>query len=63
MKLTYERFLAYFSNKLTGKEKHVFEKSVMQDEFESDAYDGLSKLSSLELQQDLDDLNLSLENR
>jgi hypothetical protein len=63
LKLTYERFLAYFSNKLTGKEKHVFEKSVMQDEFESDAYDGLSKLSSLELQQDLDDLNLSLENR
>lgn len=63
LRLTYERMIAYFSNKMTEKERHAFEKSVMQDDFESDAYDGLSKLSSLELKQDLDELNLSLENR
>ena len=63
LRLTYERMIAYFSNKLTEKERHAFEKSVMQDEFESDAYDGLSKLSSLELKQDLEELNLGLVNK
>ncbi|MCY1635621.1 carboxypeptidase-like regulatory domain-containing protein [Marinifilum sp. D737] len=63
LRLTYERFLAYFGNRMTGKEKHAFEKSVMMDEFESDAYDGLSKLSSLEIEHDLEELKLALSNR
>lgn len=63
LRLTYERFLAYFGNRMTGKEKHAFERSVMMDEFESDAYDGLSKLSSLEIEQDLEELKLGLSNR
>ncbi|PXX96148.1 hypothetical protein DF185_20425 [Marinifilum breve] len=63
LRLTYERFLAYFGNKMTEKEKHTFEKSVMMDEFESDAYDGLSKLSSLEIEQDLEELKFGLERR
>lgn len=63
VRLTYERFLAYFSNKMTEKEKQTFEKSVMQDDFESDAYDGLSKLNSHELEQDFAELNASLKNR
>lgn len=63
LRLTYERFLVYFGNKMTGKEEHAFEKSVMMDDFESDAYDGLSTLSSLEMEQDLEELKLSLESR
>ncbi|MDQ2179460.1 carboxypeptidase-like regulatory domain-containing protein [Marinifilum sp. D714] len=63
LRLTYERILAYFGNKMTEKEKHAFEKSVMMDEFESDAYDGLSKLGSLEIEQDLEELKLSLESK
>lgn len=62
VRLTYERFLSYFSNKMTEKEKQTFEKSVMQDVFESDAFDGLSKLSSHELEQDFAELNASLKN-
>lgn len=63
LRLTYERFSAYFGNKMTEKEKHTFEKSVMMDEFESDAYDGFSKLSSLEIEQDLEELKFGLERR
>ncbi|WP_282015848.1 carboxypeptidase-like regulatory domain-containing protein [Marinifilum flexuosum] len=63
LRLTYERFLAYFGSRMTGKEKHAFEKSVMMDEFESDAYDGLSKLSSMEIEQDLKELKLGLASR
>jgi len=63
LRLTYERFLAYFGSRMTGKEKHAFEKSVMMDDFESDAYDGLSKLSSMEIEQDLKELKLGLASR
>ncbi|WP_421920554.1 carboxypeptidase-like regulatory domain-containing protein [Marinifilum sp.] len=61
LRWTYEYFLSYFANKMSGKEKHAFEKSVMQDDFENDAFDGISKLSSLEFQQDVKELKLSLE--
>jgi hypothetical protein len=63
LRLTYERFLAYFGDKLTGKEKHAFEKSVMQDDFESDAFDGLSKLSAVEIQHDLEELQQNLSGK
>ena len=63
VRLTYERFLAYFSSKMTEREKHAFEKSVMQDDFESDAFDGLSKLSPHELEKDFAELNSNLQGR
>ena len=63
LRLTYERFLAYFGNKITRKERHAFEKSVMQDDFESDAFDGLAKLNAMEMQQDLKELNRNLQSK
>jgi len=60
---TYHRFLDYFGNKMPNKEAHDFEKSMMQDDFESEAYDGLSKLEEHQLEIDLQELNLGLQSR
>lgn len=59
----YHRFLAYFGNKMPNKEAYDFEKSMMQDDFESEAYDGLSKLEEHQLEIDLQELNLGLQSR
>ena len=56
-RLTYRNFIDYFSNKLEKKEKHAFEKKIMQDSFESEAFDGLSKLDAAEFEKDMTDLN------
>ena len=55
-KLTYQDFWKYFSNHLQNKDKHDFEKEIMRDAFEEDAYDGLSKLSQFELGNDIAEL-------
>ncbi len=55
-RLTYRNFIDYFSNKLEKREKHAFEKKMMQDDFDSEAFDGLSKISSQELEQDFAEL-------
>ena len=55
-KLTYKDFKEYFSNNLPNKDKHLFEKDIMQDSFEEDAFEGLSKLSNDELEQDIIDI-------
>jgi len=43
-KLTYKDFINYFSNNLQNNDKHDFEKEMMRDAFEEEAFDGLSKL-------------------
>jgi TonB family protein len=50
------KYLRYFGDHLTGREKHAFEKSIMQDKFEEEAFDGLSQLSYDELRNDLSEL-------
>ncbi|NOQ25664.1 MAG: hypothetical protein GQ564_09925 [Bacteroidales bacterium] len=55
-KLTYKEFKEYFSNNLPNKDKHTFEKDMMQDSFEEDAFEGLSKLGNDELEQDIIDI-------
>lgn len=55
-KLTYKDFKDYFSNNLPNKDNHTFEKGMMQDSFEEDAFEGLSKLSNEELEQDIIDI-------
>lgn len=62
-KLTYKDFKKYFSNHLLKKEKHDFEKKMMQDEFESEAFDGLSTLSGDELESDITELRNQIKNR
>lgn len=61
--LTYRNFVDYFSNKLKKKEKHAFEKKMMQDDFDSEAFDGLSKISSLEFEQDFAELKNQIHAR
>ncbi|BAX80722.1 energy transducer TonB [Labilibaculum antarcticum] len=61
--LTYRNFVDYFSNKLKKKEKHAFEKKMMQDDFESEAFDGLSKINSQEFEQDFAELKNQIHAR
>ncbi|MFP4024574.1 MAG: carboxypeptidase-like regulatory domain-containing protein [Thiohalospira sp.] len=62
-KLTYKDFINYFSNHLQKKDKHDFEKQMMQDAFEEEAFDGLSKLSESELKDDLAELQSDIRKR
>jgi hypothetical protein len=62
-KLTYKDFKAYFSNNLQSNEKHGFEKEMMRDAFEEEAFDGLSLLSNDELENDISELRLGIKNR
>ena len=62
-KLTYKDFKQYFSNSVQKKDKHAFEKQMMQDAFEEEAFDGLSKLSNNELEQDISELKIDINRR
>ena len=62
-KLTYKDFKQYFSNSVQKKDKHAFEKQMMQDAFEEEAFDGLSKLSNNELEQDVSELKIDINRR
>lgn len=62
-KLTYQDFINYFKNNLQSKDKHAFEKKMMQDAFEEEAFDGLSKLSESELENDIAGLKSSIQKR
>ncbi|OFX86046.1 MAG: hypothetical protein A2W99_16410 [Bacteroidetes bacterium GWF2_33_16] len=61
--LTYKDFKKYFSNNLQNKDKHAFEKQIMQDAFEEEAFDGLSSLSQTDLENDLNELKNNVTNR
>jgi outer membrane biosynthesis protein TonB len=57
------KYLRYFSNHLSGKERYDFEKKIMQDRFEEEAFDGLSQLNYDELREDLSELESRLKGR
>ncbi len=54
--ITYRKFIRYFSQKLNAKEMHDFEKEIMKDAFDADAYDGLSQLTATEMDEDIKEL-------
>jgi len=62
-KLTYEDFKRYFFNRQKPDEKHQFEKEMMQDAFEEEAFDGLSMLSEEELENDIQSLKNKINQR
>ena len=62
-KLTYNDFKKYFSNNLQDRDKHAFEKKMMQDAFEEEAFDGLSGLSEEELEEDIVKLKAGINKR
>jgi len=61
--LTYRHFVNYFGNELKKREKHAFEKKMMQDDFDSEAFDGLSKISSQEFERDFAELKNQIHAR
>ena len=48
-----QAYQRYLNGEMTPKERHAFEKRLLDDEFEQDALDGLSRLSNEQLAQDL----------
>ena len=60
---TYQDFKRYLNNHMQKKEKHDFEEQMMQDAFEEEAYDGLSRLTDDELDQDIHELRDSVHRR
>lgn len=62
-KLTYKDFINYFSNHLQNKDKHAFEKDMMRDAFEEEAFDGLSQLSESELENDIAELKSRIDSK
>ncbi len=62
-KLTYKDFLNYFSNHLQNKDKHAFEKEMMRDAFEEEAFEGLSTLNADELENDIAELKANISEK
>ena len=58
-----ESYLKYFRNLLSGKERYRFERDVMKDEFEQEAFEGLSQLDGDQLSSDMEELNKRVAER
>lgn len=58
-----EKYLRYFKNLLSGRERHALEKDMMRDPFKEDAYEGLSQLGAEEISRDIIELQKNLEKR
>ena len=58
-----EEYQRYLEGNMPPKERHAFEKRMLDDEFEQDAMDGLSMLQSAELNEDLDALKAKISAR
>jgi TonB family protein len=56
-------FSNYLKGKFSNQQRHQFERSVMSDPFEADAFDGLSRLSSKELKHDMQLLHRRLNRK
>ena len=53
----------YLDDKMTPKERHEFEKQLLNDDFESEAMEGLSQQNPAEINTDLDALKSKLHKR
>ncbi len=58
-----EDFKKYLEGKLSSLESHDFEKRLLEDDFEAQAFEGLSSLSKEELNEDLSGLKQNLKIR
>lgn len=62
-KLSYNHFKKYFGNRQKPEERHAFEHDMMRDAFDEEAFDGLSQLSSEEMEADIEKLKLRIDQR
>ena len=63
LKLTYDKMLNYLKDSFSNKERHDFEKEVMKDPFEEEAFEGLSDLSMQEFKGDIFDLQHKIKKK
>lgn len=56
-------FQRYLEGKMTPKERHEFEKRLLEDDFESDAMEGFAQFSPEVLASDMDQLQKNLDKR
>lgn len=62
--LKYDDYQAYFTGKMSNKERHAFEKKNMQNLFDSDAYDGISSYDNASsFVSDMDSLLSKIDDR
>lgn len=62
--LKYDDYKAYFTGKMSNKERHAFEKKNMQNLFDSDAYDGISSHNNARsFVSDMDSLHSKIDER
>ncbi len=62
-RLTYKDFKRYFLNRMKGQEKHAFEKRMMRNAFDAEAYDGLTRLDRQQLDADISALKKGITRR
>ena len=58
-----EAYQRYLEDKMTPRERHEFERHLLDHEFEEEALEGLEGLSEIELAEDMSDLRASLASR
>ena len=58
-----EDYLRYLANQMTSKERHDFEKNLLEEEFENEAFEGLSQLTSTEISEDIKALKNELASK
>ncbi len=58
-----EDYLRYLKGKMSPKESHEFEKQLLQDDFENEAFDGLAQLKPDELTADFNQLRSELASK
>jgi hypothetical protein len=59
----YERIIRYLKGLLSNRERYDLEKEMMQDAFEEEAFDGLTRISADELESDMEQLGNRLKDR
>ncbi len=59
----FSRYLRYFKDLLTRKERHRLEKHMMQDQFEEEAFDGMSSINHADLESDIAELHQGITRR
>ncbi|MCK5369979.1 MAG: hypothetical protein KAQ62_15570, partial [Cyclobacteriaceae bacterium] len=58
-----EEYQRYLDDQMTPRERHDFENKMLEDEFENEALDGLSQLTSNEISADLKTLKNELASK
>ena len=61
--LKFSDYLKYFGGKSSNREKHAFERKIMQDPFDEEAFDGISEIDKNDFEKDIKDIERKLFNK